>query len=86
MTLWYKIEQFLKISDVKKEEVQAFPLRIDQFESNIKLFYKCGVLTFPTKEEPSNDEIYYIYVYGYGATFQLFVDKHRLITGVGWKS
>ena len=61
LILWYNIEKFLKISEVKKEEVQAFPSRIDQFESNIKSFYKCGVNTFLTKVEPSNDKTYYLY-------------------------
>ena len=49
LTLWYNIEKFLKNFEVKKEEVQAFLLRIDQFESIIKSFYKCRVLTFLTK-------------------------------------
>lgn len=58
LTLWYNIEMFLKLSEVKKEEVQAFLLRIDQFESDIKSFYKCGDTTFLTKLEPGDDEIY----------------------------
>lgn len=65
LTLWYKIEQFLKISEVRKEEVEAFLSRINQFESNIKLFYKTRVNTFLTKVEPSDDETYYLYTVQY---------------------
>lgn len=65
LTIWYNTEKFLKIYEVKKEEVQAFPSRIDQFESNIKSFCKCGVNTFLTKVELGNEETYYLHALRY---------------------
>ena len=61
LILWYNIEKFLKIAEVKKEEVEAFLSRINKFETNIKPFYKTGVTTFLTKVEPGEDETYYLH-------------------------
>ena len=61
LIIWYNIEKFLKIAEVKKEEVKAFLSRINKFETDIKLFYKTGVTTFLTKVEPGDDETYYLH-------------------------
>ena len=65
LILWYNIEKFLKIAEVKKEEVEAFPSRINKFETDIKSFYKTGVTTFLTKVEPGDDETYYLHALRY---------------------
>ena len=84
LTLWYKIEQFLKTSEIKKDEVQAFPSRNNQLESNIKSFYKCRTLTFLTKVEPGNEETYYLHAlqnYIPSSARQIW-DNHRCGVGV----
>ena len=47
LELWFSIESFLKISTVDDES--TYPLLINEFQTNVKEFYKCGKYTFLTK-------------------------------------
>ena len=57
--MWFSIESFLKISTVDDES--TYPLLINEFQVNVKEFYKCGKYTFLTKRNDGDDETFYFH-------------------------